>query len=211
MQNIFISIIIITVYISIIIEIVFFSVPSVASTNQLFTPDKTKTEIAGLLGRVRKFSSAKKFMVLCVADFLGMTAFFIPLVLTFSPGLNAYLVPVSFPGQEFLSVAGVLLLIAGRAISLSAIPKIKGRNGKINTDVSLITQGIFTFSRNPIALGMILTFLGLFFIVPSLILFIGFLIFVTNMHFRILMEEDFMRSRFGIRYDKYLLRVRRYL
>jgi protein-S-isoprenylcysteine O-methyltransferase Ste14 len=66
-------------------------------------------------------------------------------------------------------------------------------------------------SRNPIALGMILTFLGLFLLAPSFIVFTGFLIFTVNMHFRILLEEDFMRQQFGHEYEEYLRRTRRYL
>ena len=211
MHSTFVSLIIVIAYISIILEIVFFSVPSVAATHKLFSTDKRHIDTSGLLGKVRQFSSARKFIVLYVPNILSVIAFIIPLVLIFSPGLNAYLYPLNFLNSDYLRIIGVILIITGRGVSLSAVPLIKGKNGQINTDVSLITGGVFTFSRNPIALGMLLTFLGILFIVPSFILLFGFLIYAANLHFRILLEEEFLMSRYGNQYEKYLRKARRYL
>jgi protein-S-isoprenylcysteine O-methyltransferase Ste14 len=140
-----------------------------------------------------------------------MIAFYIPLFLVFSPTMNSALFPITFLKRDSVMILGILLAATGRVLSFCAVPQIRGRNGQRKTDDSLISGGIFSISRNPIALGMILTFLGLLLLVPSLILFIGFLIFTANIHFRIRLEEDFMKHRFGNEYMKYRSSTRRYL
>jgi protein-S-isoprenylcysteine O-methyltransferase Ste14 len=58
---------------------------------------------------------------------------------------------------------------------------------------------------------MHMTLLGLFGVFPSVVLLIGFWIFLGNMHFRLLLEEDFLEGKFGDSYREYLRKTRRYI
>lgn len=74
----------------------------------------------------------------------------------------------------------------------------------------LITRGIFSISRNPFFLSIILYFLGTALVFMNWF-FIGFaLLAAISIHFFILKEEKFMKQHYGESYRKYRQRVRRY-
>jgi len=79
-----------------------------------------------------------------------------------------------------------------------------------NNRGKLITTGIFSFSRNPFFLSIIIYFLGTALVFPSWF-FIGFaLLAIVSIHLFILKEEKFMEKHFGESYLKYREKVRRY-
>ncbi len=74
----------------------------------------------------------------------------------------------------------------------------------------LVTSGIFSISRNPFFLSLDLYFLGVAILLPNLF-FIGFAVLaVFGIHFFILKEEKFMRKVYGVEYELYLRKVKRY-
>ena len=50
-------------------------------------------------------------------------------------------------------------------------------------------------------------YLGLCFLFPCVVLFVGLVPYVWNMHTRVLMEESHLGSRFGVPYASYVLAV----
>ena len=75
----------------------------------------------------------------------------------------------------------------------------------------LVTQGVFSQSRNPFFLSIILYFLGTALVFLNWF-FIGFAVLATiSIHFFILKEEKFMMQHYGEKYRKYQQKVRRYL
>ena len=74
----------------------------------------------------------------------------------------------------------------------------------------LITDGIFSHSRNPFFLSIILYFTGTMLVFPNWF-FIGFALLATvSIHFFILKEEKFMLQHYGNSYREYRKTVRRY-
>ena len=77
--------------------------------------------------------------------------------------------------------------------------------------VNLITKGLFGISRNPIFLGVISVFIGLFLIIPNvvtgIILVCGFLVIQVQVR----LEEEFLLSTLGVEYKEYLSTVKRWL
>ena len=75
----------------------------------------------------------------------------------------------------------------------------------------LVVKGLFGVSRNPIFLGMILTLIGFFFLMPNaitlLVMVTGY--FMIQLQFRL--EEDFLLKQHGDLYVDYKLRTRRLL
>jgi protein-S-isoprenylcysteine O-methyltransferase Ste14 len=80
------------------------------------------------------------------------------------------------------------------------------------TTRTLIEDGPFRVSRNPLYVGLLALYLGLAFVAPSfwaLALFpVAVLLILWG---AILPEERFLRERFGWPYDDYARRVRRWL
>jgi protein-S-isoprenylcysteine O-methyltransferase Ste14 len=112
-------------------------------------------------------------------------------------------------------VGGGLLIAAGLLIGLSAM----GLFRKVGTDVkpwkttsTIVADGVYRFTRNPMYLGMAMLYsgfafalssLGAFFILPILILIIR-----TQVIAR---EERYLESKFGDEYRTYKARVRRWI
>lgn len=78
-------------------------------------------------------------------------------------------------------------------------------------ETELVTDGIYSFSRNPAFLGFDLMYLGvlLLFSNPLLLLFTAFA--MVMLHLQILQEEQFMERRFGMEYVQYKRHVSRYI
>ena len=70
--------------------------------------------------------------------------------------------------------------------------------------------GLFRHSRNPGLVGMYAFYLGLCFLFPCAVLFLGLVPYVGNMHHRVRMEEGQLAERLGDEYRAYLARVPRY-
>lgn len=118
-----------------------------------------------------------------------------------------------FPMQGLIAV---VLAISGVGLALVAVREF----ARIQTTVNpihiekatrLATGGPFSFSRNPMYLGMLLVLLGVcvwFGSVPGLaapLLFVGY---ITR--FQIIPEEQVMRQKFGDAFADYAARTRRW-
>lgn len=78
------------------------------------------------------------------------------------------------------------------------------------TKTDLVTHGLYRFSRNPIYLGVLLGFGGLFLVTPN-VLTAFFLIFgYAMLDVEIRLEESHVRGMHGDVYDAYCKRVRRW-
>ncbi|MFY1046241.1 methyltransferase family protein [Chryseobacterium sp. GP-SGM7] len=84
-----------------------------------------------------------------------------------------------------------------------------GINEELKTE--LITKGLFNYSRNPIFLGMLISQIGFFFTLPTLISLIFFIISTILIQIQIRMEEEFLLNQHGKDYRRYKAQVRRIL
>jgi protein-S-isoprenylcysteine O-methyltransferase Ste14 len=77
---------------------------------------------------------------------------------------------------------------------------------------SLVTQCPYTFSRNPIYLGLLLITMGTAFTLSSFSSFIAPLIFFLVVNTIVIpFEENKLQRNFGLDYDRYRTSVRRWL
>ena len=129
--------------------------------------------------------------------------------------LSTYLInPIKFPNIEII---GGLILFLGVATAVLAIILFKKEKTTLNPmkpeeTTTLITTGIFSITRNPM-------YLGLFFVTFSTVLFFGswfgiiilmfFVWYITK--FQIIPEEEAMEKLFGVKYDEYRQKVRRWI
>jgi protein-S-isoprenylcysteine O-methyltransferase Ste14 len=115
---------------------------------------------------------------------------------------------------------GVLWDIAGAALLLCACGLFAwalvsfGASWRVGIDTqnpgTLVTGGVFAFSRNPIFLSIDLYFLGAFLLNGSLFFLIAAILAVDGMHYQILQEENYLRGQYGEAYRMYCRETSRY-
>jgi protein-S-isoprenylcysteine O-methyltransferase Ste14 len=154
-------------------------------------------------------------------DFVGMlfrltiVAIVIVIMLhTVSSNAYAYLAPILWLDCIILKYGGLFLLAVSFIWTLLAQAQM-GNSWRIgidaNTKTPLVTHGIFGISRNPIFLGMRVTLLGLFLILPNAITFATLLLGDALMQIQVRLEEEHLRQTHGEEYRNYCQRTRRWL
>jgi protein-S-isoprenylcysteine O-methyltransferase Ste14 len=142
-----------------------------------------------------------------------------PPFVTFFFGLCIYFSQEYFPefNLEFLTMLSYILYFAGLIILILAVGLFKKQNTtvnpiKIENASSLVTSGIFKYSRNPMYLGMVMILLGLalmFNVIGGILFTLLFAIYITK--YQIRPEEEVMERLFGEDFLKYKNSARMWL
>jgi protein-S-isoprenylcysteine O-methyltransferase Ste14 len=133
-------------------------------------------------------------------------------------GANVSLFPVAWREPFFESrvadVLGVAAIVVGLIVFAAAL-HVFGRSWRIGIDHDrpgrLITQGVFSVTRNPIFLFMDLYFTGTGLIQRDLFFMLFAVVAMGGIHFQILQEEKFLLKHYGGSYRHYMQEVPRYL
>jgi protein-S-isoprenylcysteine O-methyltransferase Ste14 len=116
--------------------------------------------------------------------------------------------------SETIAWVGVVLCFAALLLRLWSLASFR-QSFRIGIDRdrpdSLITEGAFALSRNPIYVTFAMILLGQFLIFPNWILLIYIAAAAWLTHREVLREEEYLRGQFGQAYVDYCSRVRRYL
>ena len=118
---------------------------------------------------------------------------------------------------EFLTILSYIFYFAGLSTLILAVNLFKKQNTTINpikieNASSLVTSGIFEYSRNPMYLGMALILFGfaiMFNVIGGTLVTFLFTIYITK--FQIRPEEEVMERLFGEDFLKYKQKVRMWL
>lgn len=116
--------------------------------------------------------------------------------------------------SNFLSTLGILLMALGLAVFIVAMVSMKTswRVGIDNeTKSSLVTEGIYRFTRNPAFVGFDLMFIGLFVTYPYVLTFGIVVLNILAIHCLILQEEKHLRTTFSKEYLEYFRITKRYI
>jgi len=131
-------------------------------------------------------------------------------------GLRYLVAPPPLPGGRAVqfAVGGALVALA-LAIGGSAFGLFK-KSGQDpapwKPSPSLVLQGAYRFTRNPMYVSMTLIVIGLGFALDDLWLVIGAALFLIVVHYTaVLREEAYLDEKFGDEYRAYKKKVRRYL
>lgn len=111
----------------------------------------------------------------------------------------------------------VVLALAGLAVAFTAVREFALAQTTVNPILiekatALVTSGPFSFSRNPMYLGMLLVLLGICVWLgswPGLASPLLFVAYITR--FQIVPEEQVMKQKFGNAFTDYALRTRRWI
>jgi len=125
-----------------------------------------------------------------------------------------YLTPIHRLEHPALVLIGLGLLLASLIWTLLAQVQM-GNSWRIGIDANnktqLVTQGIFGISRNPIFLGMRVTLLGFFLILPNAVTLTTLVLGEALMQIQVRLEEEYLRRTHGDEYRKYCQSTRRWL
>lgn len=142
-----------------------------------------------------------------------------PPIVTLFFGLCIYFSQEHFPESnlEFLTMLSYFLYFAGLTVLILAVRLFKKQNTtvnpiKIENASSLVTSGIFKYSRNPMYLGMVMILLGLAFmfnLIGGILFTLLFAAYITK--YQIRPEEEVMERLFGEDFLKYKNSVRVWL
>ena len=142
-----------------------------------------------------------------------------PPIVAFICGLAIYFSKTFF--NKFFSynnnTISLFLLILGFTVFTLAIKAFNRQKTTVNPleprqASSLVSSGIFKYSRNPMYLGMLIILLALSFkfnLVGGIVISLFFYLFITK--FQILPEEEAMNELFGDEFIEYSNRTRRWI
>ncbi|MCO4819376.1 MAG: isoprenylcysteine carboxylmethyltransferase family protein [Bacteroidetes bacterium] len=75
----------------------------------------------------------------------------------------------------------------------------------------LVKTGVFRISRNPIFLGVMISYLGTFLIIPNMLTFGVLLVTFITLQIQVRLEEDYLTNTHGNSYVEYTKSVRRWI
>ena len=142
-----------------------------------------------------------------------------PPIVTLFFGLCIYLSRSYFPEFSFsiLNSLSTISFVLGITVFATAVSSFKRQNTTVNPisiekASSLVVNGVFKYSRNPMYLGMLFILLGLTFkfnLIGGLLFTSLFMIFISI--FQIKPEEAAMEKLFDQEWKDYIKNVRRWL
>jgi protein-S-isoprenylcysteine O-methyltransferase Ste14 len=136
------------------------------------------------------------------------------LVYSFFPGAYPYLAPIFWLERPRIRFMGAILLIASLLWTLLAQARM-GESWRIGIasehKTRLIQTGVFRISRNPIYLGIMVTLLGLFLVIPNAMTLLILVLGVVVINIQVRLEEEYLKTTHGVEYVSYTERVRRWI
>lgn len=135
-------------------------------------------------------------------------------IYSFSDKAYQYLVPISYLMKEVFMIVG-LILIHLSLLWISVAQYQMSNSWRIGIDennkTELVTKGLFSYSRNPIFFGMIISVTGIFFILPNALTFFVMLSTYIVIQIQIRLEEEFLEKQHGQEYLSYKQTTKRLL
>lgn len=196
-------------YVWLLVELTVFPVPCESSTFQLFFNTTEGEGSADNLAQARQRSPWTKLLVYFLPTALGVVLFLVPLFAVFVPAIVDWLWPLPSLSSAWIAWTGLAVVHAGRLLTFTSVLQLRAQRKAAAKGVQ--TRGLFELSRNPGLVGMYAFYLGNCLIFPCIVLFVGFIPYVVNMHRRVLMEESWLLRCGGDGFRAYMKRVPRYL
>ena len=130
------------------------------------------------------------------------------------PFAYTYTSPIQWLENRWARSIGVLLLLLSLVWTIIAQSQM-GEAWRIGIDTEhrtpLVQKGLFSISRNPIFLGMILTLLGLFLTLPNAVTLLASVLGIVLIGIQVRLEEGYLAQVHPETYREYRQRVRRWL
>ena len=135
-------------------------------------------------------------------------------VYAFIPSAYQHVMPIQSLEGTWVRSTGFTLLLVSLMWTVVAQAQM-GNSWRIGIDTEHMTElvqtGVFRLSRNPIFVGMIVTLLGLFLMIPNVGTLITLLVGIILIGIQVRLEEEYLTRLHGHEYLEYRRRVRRWL
>jgi protein-S-isoprenylcysteine O-methyltransferase Ste14 len=146
------------------------------------------------------------FKLVLIAIFVYVVAYAV------FPTWHDTFLPIRHLDNPTINYIGLFLLVISLVWTVIAQTQMKNswRIGiDTNTKTELITDGLFSISRNPIFFGMIITLLGAFLATPNALTVLFLILGYILIQIQIRLEEEFLTKEHGQEYLKYKQKARR--
>lgn len=147
------------------------------------------------------------YKVLVVGTWFSIACF------SFIPKWYEYLLPIWYMENDHYKLVGAALLVFSFVFTSIAQYQMSG-SWRIGIDYTektkLIDHGLFRYSRNPVFLGVLVSYLGTFLIIPNILSFSMLLVTFVTIQIQVRLEEEYLQSIHGSEYHQYRLQVRRW-
>ena len=135
-------------------------------------------------------------------------------VFSFFPDYYSYLLPFWYLDLESLQHIGASLVVISFIWVIIAQNQM-ARSWRIGINyeekINLVTDGVFRISRNPVFLGILISYIGTFLIIPNAITFTVLIMTFVSLQFQIRLEEEYLLNSHGKEYGNYKKSVRRWI
>jgi|SRR5215217_2038985 len=135
-------------------------------------------------------------------------------IYAFIPSAYQYVMPINWLERTWIKLNGIVLLLVSLVWTILAQAQM-GNSWRIGIDTEhrtkLVQTGVFRLSRNPIFVGMIVTLLGLFLMIPNVGTLIALLVGIILIGIQVRLEEEYLTSTHGDTYIEYRRKVRRWI
>ena len=148
-----------------------------------------------------------------------------PGVIAFPPALFAgtlalglllhFIFPINFLPRSLSIASGVVLLVGAALMAITAFRAMRRPQTAVNPSqptTALVSNGAFSFSRNPLYLSLTRLYVGialLFNVLWALLLLLPLIVVVQNGVIK--REEHYLEQKFGDKYLRYKASVRRWV
>ncbi len=159
-----------------------------------------KDDAHGYIGRIYAFVLLLEFLIVSIY--------------AFKSAWYKYLLPCWYFENSIISNIGWALLMFSLIIIWVAQSHMAD-SWRIGIDHEnkprLVTNGIFSLSRNPVFLGIILASVGVFMVVPNAFTLLILGLSFVSINTQIRLEEEHLQEEFGNSYSEYRSKVRRWI
>lgn len=152
--------------------------------------------------------AGKVYKLMVVGTWISIAMF------SFFDSYYKYLLPIWYLDMEWLRISGVGVVLLAFVWIIVAQFQMKNswRIGiDYNDKTELIDSGLFQISRNPIFLGVIVSYIGTFLIIPNLLSFCIMVLTIVILQVQVRLEEEFLIKIHGDEYNVYKNKVRRWI
>ncbi len=125
---------------------------------------------------------------------------------------HQYFIPFEAIKNHVLSWIAIGIMSVGFFVILFAKNQRRiSQSQKQQAGLVLLTSGVYSLSRNPLPIGQIITLIGLFLSIPSVVTLVVLVIGIIIVIVRVRYEERELEEVFGQEYLDYKYRVNRWL
>ena len=195
-----------------IILICFFRVPSAGSTAEMLLKLRKDNNLSLHHPAKSALQSVPRIILMITATMTVIIMTSIPLITIIFPPAAAHLFLFVKVQPNILTMLSVLLLLGGNILTFVAVRTLRTHVAfhEFGEASSLHTLGIYKIIRNPITVGLGAIYTGLCLALPSVVMLIGFIVFLLNSAYRVDMEEVYLERTFGDEYVRYKNQVGKY-